>query len=142
MVVFVYQNCTINPPTELGDDSKAHIPNKKKELQKNPPTTHSYYSTTIKILKSCLIVRNNFYVCDIKIDISLGAAFLTVYKNEDVSLTTNLIRYARVCVLILYCENWIQQNRILGENEHQKKGQVFNKDVLAKLSLLIYLTSG
>lgn len=47
-----------------------------------------------------MIVRNNFYVCDIKIDISLGAAFLTVYKERRRIFNCESWFNTRVCVCI------------------------------------------
>lgn len=77
-----------------------------------------------------MIVRNNFYVCDIKIDISLGAAFLTVYnENEDVSFHKRRSWFnTRVCVKYRYKLG--SESRIRGWN-----GTSTRTKFLTKMSL-------
>lgn len=91
-----------------------------------------------------MIVRNNFYVCDIKIDISLGAAFLTVYKyieerrrNFDYEAWLNASE--RVCL----CVNSVLQ---IGYSKTEFEGevnierdQVFNQRCPCKTFRIIYI---
>lgn len=53
--------------------------NRKSMLFYTHTDRHAHTLPYNGILKSWLIVRNNFYVFDIKIDMSLGAVFLTIH---------------------------------------------------------------